>query len=61
MTPNQAADADGASDPYLEWSIKPNKKLWWRKGGYRGRSTRTEHQSNTTHPHYREALKLARR
>lgn len=53
----QAADADGASDPYLEWSIRPNRKLWFKKGGYRGRSTRTEHQSNTTHPTYREGLK----
>ena len=51
----QTADETGTSDPKLEFRIRPNKKLWYRKGGVRGRSTETEVIYNNLFPHWREA------
>ena len=51
----QTADETGTSDPKLEFRIRGNKKLWYRKGGVRGRSTETEVIYNNLFPHWREA------
>ena len=46
----------GSSDPFVEWSIKPNYTHWYRKGGAYGRRARTGVCYNTLFPTYNGSL-----
>ena len=45
-----SSDETGTSDPYIQWAIRPNRALWYRKGGAFGRSARTSVMYNTLFP-----------
>ena len=45
-----SSDETGTSDPYIQWAIRPNRALWYRKGGAFGRSARTAVMYNTLFP-----------